>query len=211
MSRLAYCRASHEHTPCHRRAAGYSGFQRDAQGKPLIGLDDASLFAYGQLLRLTETLILDLFGRGLLSGTTHTCLGQELCQMAVVRALHDPEDVVLSNHRNHGHFMTYSGHFTGLVAEIMGREAGVCRGYGGSQHLAFRHFHSNGVQAGMTALGTGLALDRRQRGSRGDRRHDDRRRHAGRGHAVREHEPGGDLEGAGCCSSSSTTASRRPR
>lgn len=142
------------------------GFQRDAQGKPLIGLDDASLFAYGQLLRLTETLILDLFGRGLLSGTTHTCLGQELCQMAVVRALHDPEDVVLSNHRNHGHFMTYSGHFTGLVAEIMGREAGVCRGYGGSQHLAFRHFHSNGVQAGMTALGTGLALDRRSRGSR---------------------------------------------
>lgn len=141
------------------------GFARDAQGKPVIGLDPASLFAYGHLLRQTETLILDLFGRGLLSGTTHTCLGQELCQMAVVRALNDPEDVVLSNHRNHGHFMTYSGHFAGLVGEIMGREIGVCRGYGGSQHLAFRHFHSNGVQAGMTALGTGLALDRRRRGS----------------------------------------------
>ena len=137
------------------------GFQRDSFGKPQIGLDDASLYAYGNLIRRTEELILDLFSRGLLSGTTHTCLGQELCQMAVVRALNDANDVVLSNHRNHGHFMTYSGHFTGLVAEIMGREAGVCGGYGGSQHMAFRHFHSNGVQAGMTGIGTGLALARK--------------------------------------------------
>lgn len=137
------------------------GFQRDVCGKPIIGLDDASLYAYGHLVRRTEELILDLFSRGLLSGTTHTCLGQELCQMSVVRALNDPEDVVLSNHRNHGHFMTYSGHFTGLVAEIMGREAGVCGGYGGSQHMAFRHFHSNGVQAGMTGIGVGLALARK--------------------------------------------------
>jgi 2-oxoisovalerate dehydrogenase E1 component len=142
------------------------GFQRDSFGKPLIGLDDASLYAYGHLIRRTEELILDLFSRGLLSGTTHTCLGQELCQMSVVRALNDPDDVVLSNHRNHGHFMTYSGHFTGLVAEIMGREAGVCGGYGGSQHMAFRHFHSNGVQAGMTGIGTGLALARKMSKSR---------------------------------------------
>ncbi|MFT3817992.1 MAG: thiamine pyrophosphate-dependent enzyme [Rubrivivax sp.] len=143
------------------------GFERDAQGKPLIGLEAASLYAYGHLIRLTETLILDLFSRGLLSGTTHTCLGQELCQMAVVRALTEPDDVVLSNHRNHGHFLTYAGHFVGLVAEIMGREAGVCRGYGGSQHIAYRHFHSNGVQAGMTGIGAGLGLDLKQRGSRG--------------------------------------------
>ncbi|MBL0090021.1 MAG: 2-oxoglutarate dehydrogenase [Ideonella sp.] len=142
------------------------GFTRDACGKPRIGLDEPSLFAFGHLVRLTEQLILDLFGRGMLSGTTHTCLGQELCQLAVVRALNDPDDVVLSNHRNHGHFMSYSGHFLGLVSEIMGREAGVCGGYGGSQHIAYRHFHSNGVQAGMTAIGTGLALERRQRSSR---------------------------------------------
>lgn len=143
------------------------GFERDAHGKPVIALDDASLYAYGHLVRSTETLILDLFSRGLLSGTTHTCLGQELCQMAVVRALTHADDVVLSNHRNHGHFLTYSGGFTGLVAEIMGREAGVCRGYGGSQHIAYRRFHSNGVQAGMTGIGAGMALDLRQRASAG--------------------------------------------
>ena len=101
------------------------GCERDAHGKPRIGLDEASLYAYAHLLRLTEQLILDLFSRGLLSGTTHTCLGQELCQIAVVRAMSESDDVVLSNHRNHGHFMTYSGHFVGLVAEVMGREREV--------------------------------------------------------------------------------------
>jgi 2-oxoisovalerate dehydrogenase E1 component len=44
----------------------------------------------------------------------------------------------------------------------MGREAGVCRGYGGSQHLAWRHFHSNGVQAGMMGISAGLALARKK-------------------------------------------------
>jgi len=72
---------------------------------------------------------------------------------------------VLSNHRNHGHFLTYSGDFLGLVAEIMGREAGVCRGRGGSQHLAWRDFHSNGVQAGMMGISAGLALARKKRAS----------------------------------------------
>ncbi len=134
------------------------GFGRDSQGKPRIGLDAESLYAFGHLIRLTEQLILEQFSRGLVSGTTHTCLGQELTAISVVRTLDHPEDVVLSNHRNHGHFLAYSGDFIGLVAEIMGREAGVCGGWGGSQHLAYRHFHSNGVQGGMMGIGAGLAL-----------------------------------------------------
>ncbi len=131
-------------------------FRVDALGKPLVGTSPQELYAYGLLIRETEKLILRLFEQGLVSGTTHTCLGQELCQMAVVRCLDDADDHVLSNHRNHGHFLTYSGDFAGLLAEIMGRQAGVCAGYGGSQHLAFRHFHSNGVQAGMTGIGVGI-------------------------------------------------------
>lgn len=141
------------------------GFDRAPGGKPLIALRAENLFAFGHLIRLTEQLILDQFSRGLVSGTTHTCIGQELAAMAVVRALDHPDDAVLSNHRNHGHFLTYSGDFVGLVAEIMGREAGVCRGRGGSQHLASGHFHSNGVQGGMTGIGAGLALARKLRGS----------------------------------------------
>jgi 2-oxoisovalerate dehydrogenase E1 component len=139
----------------------------DAAGKPLIALDDAAVYRFGHLIRSTEELLLKLFSEGLLSGTTHTCIGQELCQMSVVRALNGPHDHLLSNHRNHGHFLTYSGAFLGLVSEIMGREGGVCGGIGGSQHLAFRHFHSNGVQAGMTAIGIGQALARRWDGQDG--------------------------------------------
>ncbi len=141
------------------------GFDRAPSGRPRIDLQDASVFAYGHLIRRTEQRILELFGRGLVSGTTHTCLGQELCQMSVVRALDHDDDVVLSNHRNHGHFMTYSGGFAGLIGEVLGRECGVNRGYGGSQHMAWQGFHSNGVQAGMTALGVGMALHRSQAGS----------------------------------------------
>ncbi len=139
-------------------------FERETGGKPIIGCDPQSIYSFALLIRRTEELLLRLFSQGLLSGTTHTCIGQELCAMSVVRALNNPADIVLSNHRNHGHFLTYSGDFLGLVAEIMGRSAGVCGGIGGSQHLAFRGFHSNGVQGGMTAIGAGhaLALKRRE-------------------------------------------------
>jgi 2-oxoisovalerate dehydrogenase E1 component len=120
------------------------GFTRDEHGKPQIGLDTESLYAYGHLIRLTEELVLDQFSRGLVSGTTHTCIGQELTALSVVRALDHPDDAVLSNHRNHGHFLSYSGDFVGLVGEIMGREAGACGGWGGSQHLVHRNFSDYG-------------------------------------------------------------------
>lgn len=143
------------------------GLERDAFGKPIITLEPDCLYAFGHLVRATEQLLLEQFSRGLVSGTTHTCIGQELCSMAVVRALDDPDDAVLSNHRNHGHFLTYSGAFFGLVTEVMGRQTGVCGGRGGSQHLAYRHFHSNGVQGGMTGIGVGMALARKRRDSTG--------------------------------------------
>lgn len=139
-------------------------FARTATDKPHLPLTPDAIYGFAHLIRCTEELILDLFGAGQVSGTTHTCLGQEICQMAVVRSLGHPRDAVLSNHRNHGHFLTYSGDVLGLLAEVMGREAGVCRGFGGSQHIAYRHFHSNGVQAGMTAIGVGEALARRRAG-----------------------------------------------
>lgn len=144
-----------------------SVFAIRGDGRPQIELAAAPVYAFGHLIRETETLLLKLFEQGLLSGTTHTAIGQEICQMSVVRALDRPADCALSNHRNHGHFLTYSGNFSGLLAEIMGREAGVCGGRGGSQHIAWRRFHSNGVQGGMTAIGVGHALAIQRRGDDG--------------------------------------------
>ncbi len=146
---------------------GVPGVERRADGRLLIPRTTEALWGFGTLVRGAETMLLDLFSKGQLSGTTHTCVGQEFCQMAVVRALDHPDDAVLSNHRNHGHFLTFSGAFSGLLAEVMGREAGVCGGRGGSQHIAWRNFHSNGVQGGMTAIGAGLARARLDTGSNG--------------------------------------------
>ena len=60
------------------------GIDRNAQGRPLIALDPAVLYGFGHLIRLGEQLILDQFSRGLVSGTTHTCIGEELTAMAAM-------------------------------------------------------------------------------------------------------------------------------
>src|SRR5215472_6568718 len=88
-------------------AIGIPGIGRLPDGRPLIPPQPEALFAFAWFIRRAELLLLDLFSKGQLSGTTHTCYGEEFCQMAVVRALDHADDAVLSNHRNHGHFLTY--------------------------------------------------------------------------------------------------------
>lgn len=140
---------------------------RDNNGRLKVPLEDAALYGVGHFLRTAEQTVLEMFSMGQVQGTTHTCIGQELCQMSVVRALNHVDDHVFSNHRNHGHFLTFNGNLDGLLSEIAGREGGVCQGYGGSQHLATDGFHSNGVQAGMTAIAVGTALSISRAGSEG--------------------------------------------
>ena len=109
------------------------------------------------LIRHFELALLDLYARGELHGTTHTCLGQEYVPVAVSGLLREP-DHVLSNHRGHGHYLARYGDATGLLAEIMGREGGVCHGVGGSQHLRRRRYLSTGVQGQNLPVAAGIAL-----------------------------------------------------
>ncbi len=122
------------------------------------------LFAQMCLIREAENTLLDLFGRGKLSGTTHTSIGQEAIAVAVGSALAD-DDVVFSTHRCHGHFIAYGGSVTELFAEIMGRRSQICDGRGGSQHIHYKNFYSNGVQGGVIGNATGMALAERLKGS----------------------------------------------
>ena len=69
-----------------------------------------------------------------------------------------PGDIIVSNHRCHGHFLAYGGDMRALFAELMGKATGLCAGYGGSQHLYWRDFYSNGILAGMLPVATGMAL-----------------------------------------------------
>lgn len=109
-------------------------------------------------VRTFEQSLLDMFDKGILAGTTHTCLGQESTAVGVVSALDHQRDIVFSNHRGHGHFLSYCGEIEQLYLEIMGKPGGVCGGRGGSQHLNFRNFYSNGIQGGIVPVSTGMAM-----------------------------------------------------
>ena len=109
-----------------------------------------------KLIRSFEEMLLDLFSKNEISGTTHTCIGQEAVAVAAMDNLLSG-DIVFSNHRCHGHFLAYGGSAEELLAEIMSREGGVCGGRGGSQHLHFKHFFSNGIQGGIVPNATGMA------------------------------------------------------
>jgi len=115
-------------------------------------------------IRRFEEMILDNFARGVFYGTTHTCLGQEANAVGVIQNL-GAEDIVFSNHRGHGHFLAYGGDPRALFAELMGKTSGVCGGRGGSQHLQWRNFYSNGVQGGIAPVATGMALAEKRKGS----------------------------------------------
>ncbi|GAA1737660.1 thiamine pyrophosphate-dependent dehydrogenase E1 component subunit alpha [Luedemannella helvata] len=109
------------------------------------------------LIRHFESALLDLFDRGELNGTTHTCLGQEHVPVAL-RGLLDPRDYVFSNHRGHGHYLSLFDDPAGLLAEIMGREGAVCAGVGGSQHILRERYLSTGVQGESLPVAAGAAL-----------------------------------------------------
>ncbi|MFI6536448.1 thiamine pyrophosphate-dependent dehydrogenase E1 component subunit alpha [Nonomuraea sp. NPDC050547] len=128
----------------------------DVTAAELLGADVADLELM-LLIRHFERGLLDLFAAGELSGTTHTCLGQEYIPVAL-RPLLREQDFVFSNHRGHGHYLARFGDPAGLLAEIMGRQGAVCAGVGGSQHILREGYLSTGIQGESLPVAAGLAL-----------------------------------------------------
>ncbi|MBE5857631.1 MAG: pyruvate dehydrogenase [Lachnospiraceae bacterium] len=108
-------------------------------------------------IRAFEELLLTLFGQNKLSGTTHTYIGEEATAVALMKYVKD-DDKVFSNHRCHGHFLAYGGPEKLLLAEIMSKKSGLCQGRGGSQHIHYKNFFSNGVQGGIVPNALGVAF-----------------------------------------------------
>jgi len=123
--------------------------------------------AYGQMVlaRCFEEALLELYASGAVPGTTHTCIGQEANAVGIIRQLDATRDNVISNHRNHGHYLAFSDDVDGLLHEILGRKGGVCEGRGGSQHLHSGRFLSNGVQGGIVPVAAGMALAEKKLGT----------------------------------------------
>jgi TPP-dependent pyruvate/acetoin dehydrogenase alpha subunit len=143
--------------------------QRNKQGScvrynvPVMD-NNLSLYKTMLLIRRFEEHLLFEFSTGKLVGTTHTYIGQEADAAGIFPVI-EPEDVVFSNHRCHGHFLAYGGEPYRLAAELMGRTTGLVGGRGGSQHIHWRNFYSNGIQGGIAPVSTGMALAEKVRGT----------------------------------------------
>lgn len=124
-----------------------------------------TLFQYALMhqIRTVEQLLLEYFGQGLLRGTTHTYVGQEAIAVSALSHLEN-QDIVISNHRSHGHFISYSKDYKMLIKEIIGLNDGVCSGLGGSQHLQYKNFFSNGIQGRDVACSCWNGVSREDEG-----------------------------------------------
>ncbi|MGC2639262.1 MAG: thiamine pyrophosphate-dependent dehydrogenase E1 component subunit alpha [Acidobacteriaceae bacterium] len=131
------------------------------------GEDIWPLYRQMYQIRCVEESFLKLYDRGLLFGTVHTCIGQEVCAVAVTSALDAQRDVVWASHRGHGHYLAFTGDLNGLVAELLGKSTGVCAGIGGSQHLHRGNFYSNGILGGTVACAVGCAFAEKMKGNDG--------------------------------------------
>lgn len=130
----------------------------DIRFRGVPGEDEPSgLYRRMYYIRRFEERLLALFAEGRLNGTIHACIGQEANCVAVIRHL-SQDDHLFSNHRCHGHFLAHTGDGLGMLLEMMGSDGGVCRGLGGSQHLAAPGFKSNGVLGGTVPAAAGIAF-----------------------------------------------------
>jgi len=109
------------------------------------------------LIRRVEESFLELFSLGKLNGTVHTCVGEEFSAVAFAGQL-EKRDFIFSNHRCHGHYISFTKDYEGLLAELMGKEIGTCGGVGSSQHLCKNNFYSNGIQGGIVPVAAGMAF-----------------------------------------------------
>lgn len=120
------------------------------------------------LIRRFEEAVERLFSEGRVTGTAHTCIGQEAVAVGIARAL-APEDAITSTHRGHGHFLARGASPGRMLAELFGGRDGYSRGCGGSQMMMapeLGFYGTNGITGASVAFAAGLALQAQRTGSR---------------------------------------------
>jgi TPP-dependent pyruvate/acetoin dehydrogenase alpha subunit len=113
-----------------------------------------------QLIRRFEYAVKGLFARAIIIGALHLYVGEEAVAVGAISNL-KPDDYVTSTHRGHGHLIARGVDVSRMMAELYGKEDGLCKGKGGSMHMADMKLHIFAqpvVAAGMPlAVGAGLA------------------------------------------------------
>lgn len=130
--------------------------------------------AYNELIRecvrirKVEEKIIELYPSDLIQSPVHLSIGQEAVAVGICAAL-SPEDKIFINYRGHAMYLARGGDLNQFFAELMGREAGICKGKGGSMHLAYP---AKGIMGASAVVGStishavGAALASKIRGER---------------------------------------------
>ncbi len=127
------------------------------------------LHTYEQMVKIREfeEKANELYLKALMPGLTHLYSGQEAVAVGVCEVLRR-EDYITSTHRGHGHCLAKGASVDLMFAELLGKEAGYCRGKGGSMHIAdpdSGNLGANAIVGGSAGIATGAAFSAKMRGS----------------------------------------------
>jgi acetoin:2,6-dichlorophenolindophenol oxidoreductase subunit alpha len=145
-----------------------------ATSKPEVGHEAATekekwLRAYRKMvsIRLFEEQVNELYTRALMPGLAHLYSGEEAVAVGVCEALRI-DDYITSTHRGHGHCLAKGASPDRMFAELLGKEAGYCRGKGGSMHIAdpaTGNLGANAIVGGSVGIATGAAFAAKRLGT----------------------------------------------
>ena len=119
------------------------------------------------MIRLFEEQVNDLYTRALMPGLAHLYIGEEAVAVGVCEAL-NPTDYITSTHRGHGHCLAKGAALDRMFAELLGKEAGYCKGKGGSMHIAdpdTGNLGANAIVGGSAGIATGAAFSAKRLGT----------------------------------------------
>jgi acetoin:2,6-dichlorophenolindophenol oxidoreductase subunit alpha len=119
------------------------------------------------MIRLFEEQVNELYTRALMPGLAHLYVGEEAVAVGICEAL-QPDDYITSTHRGHGHCLAKGASPDRMFAELLGKEAGYCRGKGGSMHIAdpaTGNLGANAIVGGSAGIATGAAFSSKHLGT----------------------------------------------
>jgi pyruvate dehydrogenase E1 component alpha subunit len=131
-------------------------------GHETLSEKDKWLRAYRQMvsIRLFEEQVNEVYTRALMPGLAHLYSGEEAVAVGICEALRI-DDYITSTHRGHGHCLAKGASPDRMFAELLGKEAGYCRGKGGSMHIAdpaTGNLGANAIVGGSVGIATGAAF-----------------------------------------------------
>jgi TPP-dependent pyruvate/acetoin dehydrogenase alpha subunit len=118
------------------------------------------------MIRLFEEQVNELYTRALMPGLAHLYVGEEAVAVGICEALRS-DDYITSTHRGHGHCVAKGASPDRMFAELLGKEAGYCKGKGGSMHIAdpaTGNLGANAIVAGSAGIATGAAFSAKRAG-----------------------------------------------